>query len=92
MKKLLLLSIALYSFIAFGQSTISTNFTNNNGSGMITFNFQNTNASDVIKDTSGGTITPVGGIDFLEGPVTKGAFYKDPGNQPESGAENPISV
>jgi len=48
MKKLLLLSIALYSFIAFGQSTISTNFTNNNGSGMITFNFQNTNASDVI--------------------------------------------
>ena len=48
MKKLLLVSIALYSFIAFGQSTISTNFTNNNGSGMITFNFQNTNATDVI--------------------------------------------
>ena len=48
MKKFLLLSLALYSFIAFGQSTISTNFTNNNGSGMITFNFQNTNATDVI--------------------------------------------
>jgi hypothetical protein len=48
MKKLLLLSITLYSIIAFGQSTISTNFTNNNGSGMITFNFQNTNATDVI--------------------------------------------
>ena len=30
------------------QTTISTNFTNNNGSSMITFNFQNTNTSDVI--------------------------------------------
>ncbi|MEN9698923.1 MAG: hypothetical protein RLZZ301_121, partial [Bacteroidota bacterium] len=33
---------------AFGQTTISTNFTNNNGSSIITFNFQNTNTSDVI--------------------------------------------
>lgn len=32
----------------FSQTTISTNFTNNNGSSIITFNFQNTNTSDVI--------------------------------------------
>lgn len=37
------------------------------------------NGTDVIKDTTGATVTPIGGIDFLEGPVTKGTFYKDPG-------------
>jgi hypothetical protein len=48
MKNLLLVLISLYAVGSFSQSTISTNFTNNNGSGMITFNFQNTNATDVI--------------------------------------------
>ena len=30
------------------QTTIATNFANNNGSSIITFNFQNTNATDVV--------------------------------------------
>jgi hypothetical protein len=48
MKKLLLFLMSLYSIVALAQTTISTNFTNNNGSSIVTFNFQNTNATDVI--------------------------------------------
>jgi anionic cell wall polymer biosynthesis LytR-Cps2A-Psr (LCP) family protein len=48
MKTLLLIFLTLFSILSFGQSTISTNFTNNNGSAIITFNFQNTNTTDVV--------------------------------------------
>lgn len=48
MKKFLLFLLSLYSIVALAQTTISTNFTNNNGSSIVTFNFQNTNATDVI--------------------------------------------
>lgn len=49
MKRLLLFVFPLLSSLIFAQtSTVSTNFTNNNGSSIITFNFQNTNNFDII--------------------------------------------
>ena len=42
------LLLVLASNFVGAQTTISTNFVNNNGSSMITFNFQNSNANDVI--------------------------------------------
>ena len=42
------LLVVLTSTFVGAQTTIATNFTNNNGSSIITFNFQNTNATDVV--------------------------------------------
>lgn len=40
--------VVLTSNFLGAQTTIATNFTNNNGSSIITFNFQNTNTTDVV--------------------------------------------
>ena len=68
MKKLLLVLMSLYAAISFSQSTISTNFTNNNGSSIITFNFQNTNATDVV-------ITEIASATGLSGSNTATLWY-----------------
>ncbi|MNK05611.1 Fibronectin type III domain protein [compost metagenome] len=48
-KKLLWLGLFwLFSYIAYGQTTITTNHPNNNGSSSVIFNVQNTNAFDII--------------------------------------------
>ena len=69
----------IYSFICIvflsisgymnAQTSISTNFTNNNGSSMITFNFQNTNANDVI-------ITEIASATSTTGANTATLWYK----------------
>ncbi len=69
----------IYSFICIvflsisgymnAQTSISTNFTNNNGSSMITFNFQNTNTNDVI-------ITEIASATSTTGANTATLWYK----------------
>jgi len=61
--------VLLLSVHAVAQTSISTNFTNNNGSSMITFNFQNTNANDVI-------ITEIASVTSLTGANTATLWYK----------------
>jgi hypothetical protein len=58
----------LITFNVVAQTTISTNFTNNNGSSLITFNFQNTNANDVI-------ITEIASVTSLSGANTATLWY-----------------
>ena len=61
----------LVSFTGFlnAQTTISTNFANNNGSSLVTFNFQNTNANDVI-------ITEIASATGTAGANTATLWYK----------------
>ncbi|MFN5652189.1 MAG: GEVED domain-containing protein, partial [Flavobacteriia bacterium] len=61
--------VLLLSVHAVAQTSISTNFTNNNGSSLITFNFQNTNANDVI-------ITEIASVTSLTGANTATLWYK----------------
>ena len=65
----------LFTGMLYAQTSISTNFTNNNGSSMITFNFQNTNANDVI-------ITDIASVTSLTGANTATLWYNpNPINQ-----------
>ncbi|MFM8595778.1 MAG: GEVED domain-containing protein, partial [Flavobacteriales bacterium] len=71
MKKLLLLHLLVGLFFTGqinAQATISTNFTNNNGSSIITFNFQNSNTSDII-------ITGISSCTGLTGANTATLWY-----------------
>ncbi|RYE12497.1 MAG: hypothetical protein EOP51_31445, partial [Sphingobacteriales bacterium] len=61
--------LALLSPAAMAQSTITTTFTNNNGSGMVTFNLQNNNGYDII-------ITEIGSITGASGLKTAEIYYK----------------
>jgi GEVED domain/Secretion system C-terminal sorting domain len=61
--------VLLLSVNAVAQTSISTNFTNNNGSSLITFNFQNTNANDVI-------ITEIASATGTSGANTATLWYK----------------
>lgn len=81
----LLLSLALWmlcSSSATAQTTITTNFANNNASQYITFNFENTNAFDVI-------IQGVNGVTGTTGPVTAELWYK---TTAVNGAPGAISI
>ena len=65
----------------FSQTTLFTGFTNNNGSGTVTFNLQNTNNYDVI-------ITSIEGVVGSSGTTTAGIWYK---TSPISGSPGNIS-
>lgn len=45
---ILLGGLLLFLNVCLGQTTLTTTFTNNNGSGQVTFNFQNTNTYPVV--------------------------------------------
>ena len=66
-----ILSAVVFFFGSYvnAQTVISTNFTNNNGSSMVTFNFQNTNTNDVI-------ITEVASVTGTTGANTATLWYK----------------
>jgi hypothetical protein len=63
-KFLLLVSFFCFSTVVNAQTTVSTttNFTNNNGSGLVTFNFQNTNSYDIIINSIDGVTGSAGSI------------------------------
>jgi hypothetical protein len=65
----------------FSQTTLFTGFTNNNGSGTVTFNLENTNNYDVI-------ITSIEGVVGTSGTTTAGMWYK---TTPISGSPGNIS-
>jgi hypothetical protein len=68
MKIILGVVAMLLTSIVGAQTTISTNFTNNNGSSLVTFNFQNTNTNDVI-------ITEIASVTSLSGANTATLWY-----------------
>jgi parallel beta-helix repeat protein len=84
-KLLLGVSVLLSCFpSAFAQTTLSTTsaFTNNNGSGTVTFNLQNTNSSGII-------ITDVAGVTGSSGAVNVEMYYNP---TPVNGAPGAISA
>src|SRR5688572_711329 len=66
----------------FAQTTLNTNFTNNNGSGTTTFNLHNSNAYPIM-------ITEVGGVTGTSGTQTAELYYK---TTPVNGAPGAISA
>jgi hypothetical protein len=71
MKHLFILFALSFSVSTFAQLSVTTtnSFTNNNGSGTVTFNFQNTNSYPII-------ITGIDGVTGTSGTVTTQFFYK----------------
>jgi len=69
------------SILVKAQTTLFTGFTNNNGSGTVTFNLQNTNSYDII-------ITEIEGVVGSSGTTTAGIWYK---TTPISGSPGNIS-
>jgi len=69
LKLLISFLFGLFSIIGYGQTTLTTSFTNNNGNSTVTLNFQNNNAFDVI-------ITDVASITGLTGANTAQLWYK----------------
>ncbi len=81
-KNYLIITCILLGFQALGQTTLTTGFTNNNGSGTVTFNLQNTNAYDII-------ITSVAGVTGSSGTLTCQVYYK---TTPLNGSPGAIST
>lgn len=81
-KNYLVILLLLLNFGVSAQTVSSTSFTNNNGSGTVTFNLQNTNGYDVI-------ITEVKGVTGASGTQTAAIWYK---TTPLSGAPGAIST
>ena len=81
---LLLAFVLILVESVFGQTTISTTplFTNNNGSGTVTFNFQNTNGFPIV-------ITDIEGLKATAGAAVVEFWYK---TTPINGAPGVISV
>jgi hypothetical protein len=82
-KNYLIIVLMLAGICTKAQTTLSsTSFTNNNGSGTVTFNLQNTNGYDII-------ITSVAGVTGSSGSLTCEVWYK---TTPLSGSPGAIST